>query len=167
MSATACEMTQGSACPMGKVSKLIAQYGIVPLRVALGIIFIGHGAQKAFGLFDGPGIDAFAQMLAGLGLQPPLLHAYLAAYTELIGGLLLFLGMYTRFAALGIAGTMVVAIITVHLSGGLFAQNNGFEYPLTILTACIALMGTGAGPLSVDAVWKGLNQKVKETVAMD
>ena len=167
MSSNACEMPQDSKCPMGKMSKLIAQYGIVPLRVVLGIIFIGHGLQKAFGLFGGPGIDGFAQFLGSMGLQPAILHAYLAAYAELIGGLLLLLGMYTRFAALAIAGTMVVAIVTVHLSGGLFAQNNGFEYPLTILAACIALMGTGGGPLSVDAVWKGLNQKVKDTVAMD
>jgi putative oxidoreductase len=164
---TACDTEKTSGCPFGKCTKHLAQNADLLLRLVLGVIFVAHGAQKAFGWFDGPGIENFSKFMVELNLPFPVLNAYLAAYTELIGGLLLILGMYTRFAALGIAGTMVVAITMVHWSGGLFAANNGFEYPLTIFAACVTLMGIGAGPLSVDGVWKGLNQKVKDTVSMD
>ena len=151
----ACE----SKCPMGKMAKILAPFALVPLRLTVGTIFIAHGLQKCFGMFDGPGIQNFASVLASLHLPFPLFQAYLAGYSELLGGLMVAVGLLTRFGALALAGTMVVAIATVHLQGGLFAQNNGFEYPLVLLGACLTLFLTGAGPVSLDGVKKTLSKR--------
>ncbi|MDD2689995.1 MAG: DoxX family protein, partial [Candidatus Omnitrophica bacterium] len=55
------------------------------LRICLGIVFVGHGLQKAFGLFGGPGINGFSEALFAMGFKPAIFWAYLAAYVELIG----------------------------------------------------------------------------------
>ena len=148
-----------SKCPMGKLARCLAPFALVPLRLAMGTIFIGHGLQKCFGLFGGSGINGFATLLEQLHLPFPLFQAYLAGYSELLGGIALALGIFTRFGALALAGTMVVAIVTVHLSNGLFAQNNGFEYPMLCLAGALTLFLTGAGPISLDGVLKTLSKR--------
>ena len=70
------------------------------LRLAIGVVFSGHGLQKAFGLFGGPGINAFSGMLSGLGFAPALLWAYAVAYIELIAGVFLIAGLFTRVSSL-------------------------------------------------------------------
>jgi len=73
---------------------------ILVLRVCLGVVFIAHGLQAAFGMFGGPGVKGFADMLSGLGFKPALFWSYIGAYTELIGGLMLMLGIFTRVATI-------------------------------------------------------------------
>jgi len=119
------------------------------LRTCLGVIFIGHGLQKVFGFFGGPGINGFSQMLSGLGFTPSIFWAYLAAYTELIGGLFLIFGIFSRLAAFAILILIIVATIKVHLSKGLFLANGGFEYNLLIIGVCITLAILGAGKFAV------------------
>ncbi|MFH2068986.1 MAG: DoxX family protein [Candidatus Omnitrophota bacterium] len=117
----------------------------LPLRLSLGIIFIAHGLQKAFGFFGGKGVGAFAGMLAQLGFRPPVFWAYLATYTELLCGILLILGLFTRTASALLFILMVVAVVAVHFSNGFFAANGGFEYQFLIMAGLIslAMMGTG------------------------
>jgi len=112
-------------------------------------MFMAHGMQKLFGFFDGPGIKGFAQYLTGIGFAPAILWAYVTGCTELLGGLLLVLGLFTRGAAAWLVMFMVIAIVKVHLSKGFFSQNGGFEYPLIIASVCIALVLMGPGKFAV------------------
>lgn len=121
---------------------------ILVLRICLGIVFIAHGAQVAFGMFSGPGINGFSQMLSGMGFKPSAFWAYLSAYTELIGGLCLILGIFTRLAAFSILVFMLVAVLKAHWSKGFFIQSGGFEYNFVIMCICLALMIAGPGKFS-------------------
>ena len=121
----------------------------LPLRLSLGIIFIAHGSQKAFGFFGGKGVGAFAGMLAQLGFRPPVFWAYLDTYVELLCGLLLLLGLFTRTASALLFVSMVVAVATVHFSKGFFSANGGFEYNFLIMAALVSLMLLGTGKLGL------------------
>ena len=123
--------------------------GILFLRLGLGIMFMAHGLQKTFGLFGGPGVKAFSKMLAGLGFAPPLFWAYLASCTELVGGLLLIVGLFSRGAALFLLVLIVVAGLKVHLKNGFFLSAGGFEYVFVIAAALIALILLGPGKISL------------------
>src|SRR5688500_18071068 len=104
-------------------------WGLLVLRLVLGLTFLLHGAQKLFGAFGGPGIDGFTDSVGRLGLPgPALLWAYLAAGAEFFGGLAVLLGVLTEFGAAAIAFTMIVAIWKVHGKNGFFAGNQGYEY---------------------------------------
>ena len=119
-------------------------------RLILGLVMAAHGAQKLFGWFGGYGLKATAGFFSEqLGLNPGLFWATLASSGEFFGGLLLLLGLATRFAAATIAITMVVAIATVHNSA--FFAPAGMEFPLTLLAISIALLIGGGGALSSDA----------------
>lgn len=119
------------------------------LRLAVGVVFIGHGLQKAFGMFGGAGIEGLSQMLESLGVMPPVLWAWVTAIGELAGGTLLILGIFPRLSALVIAMIMTAAIVLVHWKNGYFASNGGFEYPLLILMCCISVILAGGGKYSV------------------
>jgi putative oxidoreductase len=121
-------------------------WGLLVLRLVLGITFMLHGAQKLFGMFGGPGIGGFAESVARLGLPgPPALWAYLAAGSEFFGGLAVLLGVLTEFGAAAIAATMIVAIWKVHGPNGFFSTQRGYEYNLMILAVCAALILAGPG----------------------
>lgn len=122
----------------------------LPLRVGAGVIFAAHGAQKLFGWFGGYGLEGTADWMTSIGLEPGLPMAVLAGGAEFFGGLLLIIGLFVRPAALMLAITMVVAIVTVHLEHGLFLSNNGYEFGLALLVISAALAVRGAGSLSVD-----------------
>ena len=123
----------------------------MPLRIALGVIFIAHGAQKVFGIWDGPGLNAFIANRGNpvpFGLAPAWLWMGSAAFAELIGGLLVLVGLFTRLGALMIVPVMLVAIFGVSWGG--FFLPKGFEYALVLLCIAFALVFAGGGRLSVD-----------------
>lgn len=121
--------------------------GIFLLRAGLGVMFTAHGLQKAFGLFGGPGIKGFSGMLSGLGFAPALFWAYVAAYVELIGGILLVAGIFTRGAALLLFILIVTAGLKVHLAKGFFLANGGFEYVFVIAMGLAAIIFSGPGKI--------------------
>ena len=127
----------------------MADTAILILRLALGSMFAAHGLQKAFGLFGGPGIGGFSEMLSGLGLKPSLFWAYVAAYTELVGGVLLATGFLTRGAASLLLILIVVAALKVHLRKGFFLSQGGFEYTFIIASVCLALILLGPGKFTL------------------
>lgn len=137
-----------------KINAILDQLGAwAPLliRLTLGVIFIAHGADKLFGWFGGGGFTATANQFENdLGLHPGWFHAALGGGCELVGGILVLLGLFTRFGGFLIASTMVVAIVTVHLPNGLFARDGGFEYPLAVLGAALSLVASGGGKLALD-----------------
>ena len=112
----------------------------VPVRIGAGVIFAAHGAQKLFGWFGGYGLEGTAGWMASIGLEPGMLMAALAGSAELFGGLLLIIGLLVRPAALMLAVTMVVAIVTAHLENGLFMANNGYEFSLALMVITANLL---------------------------
>lgn len=122
------------------------------LRIPIGIIFAAHGAQKLFGAFGGYGLEGTGEFMASLGLGPGYLMALLAGSAEFFGGLALLLGVLVRPAAAALACTMLMAILAVHIEHGLFLNDNGYEYALALLAAALALLVSGAGRWSLDAV---------------
>lgn len=118
---------------------------ILILRVVIGLLFIGHGAQKLFGWFGGSGPTGTANWLGSLGLNPSKLWAIVAGLGEFLGGLGLVLGLFTPLAAAAIIGAMLMAIIKVHWANGLWVTKGGFEYPLVnlVVAGYIALVGPG------------------------
>lgn len=128
----------------------------LPIRLAMGAIFIAHGAQKVLGKFNGPGLRAWTAMNTPFPfMRPAWLWMGAAAFAELIGGILVLLGFFTRVGAFFIAITMLTAIIGVHWPN-FFANNNGLEYPLALLAMAVALLISGGGQLSID---KALTQR--------
>ena len=123
--------------------------GILILRLGIGIMFLAHGLQMAFGFSGGPGPKGFAGMLANLGFSPAIFWSYLAAYTVLIGGALLIVGIQTRLAAALLLIFILTAGIKVHLSKGFFLANGGIEYTFVIAAACISLILCGAGKYKI------------------
>lgn len=96
-------------------------------------------------------ISSVAEWFGGtLGIPFPTLNAYLAATTELLGVVLLTLGLFTRLISIPLMVVMIVAITTVHLSHGFSAGNNGFEIPLYYLLFLALFASHGAGKFSLD-----------------
>lgn len=124
-------------------------WGILVLRLGVGIMFLAHGLQMAFGLYGGPGVKGFSGMLSGLGFVPAIFWAIVAAYTVLLGGLFLIIGVQTRVCAALLLIFILTAGIKVHLSKGFFLANGGFEYTFVIAAACLALILIGPGKFSI------------------
>lgn len=117
---------------------------------------IAHGAQKVLGTFDGPGFTTFIGGNTPFSfMRPAWFWLGAAALSELIGGLLVALGLFTRVAAFFIACTMLTAVVGFHLSGGFFAANSGYEYPLSLFGMSLGLLISGGGQASVDRVLIG------------
>jgi putative oxidoreductase len=125
----------------------------VPLRLAVGFLFALHGAEKVFGINGGMGLANWTAMKdAAAGLRPAWLWLGAAAFFELIGGILIFVGLLTRLGALMLIPVMLVAIYS-----GLSANAAGpaiplqmIGYPLAMLGAVIALVIAGGGRASID-----------------
>jgi len=127
-----------------------SSWATVPLRAGLGAIFIAHGAQKVLGSFGGPGFRTFTSFPAPFSfMRPAWLWMGAAALSELLGGVMILIGLLTRAGAFLIACTMLTAIIGVHWPA-FFANNKGFEYPLALLAGSLALLIYGGGQASVD-----------------
>ena len=127
-----------------------AGWGTLPLRLAAGIIFVAHGAQKLFGWFGGYGLEGTGQWMASIGLAPGYLMALLAGAVEFFGGLALIAGVLVRPAAAALAFAMLVAIFSAHIDKGLFVANNGYEFALALFAMAVTLALTGGGRGSVD-----------------
>ncbi|MGH9286335.1 MAG: DoxX family protein [Acidimicrobiales bacterium] len=125
--------------------------GLLVLRVVVGLLLVGHGAQKLFGWFGGGGLGSTAWFFRSLGYWPPRLMAGFAGGAEFVGGAALAVGLGTWLAAAAVIGTMLNAAVAVHGRHGLWATDNGYEYPLVVATVATTLGFTGAGAASLDA----------------
>jgi len=125
--------------------------GLLALRLVFGLLLAAHGAQKLFGSFGGYGPDGTGQFFASLGFRPGKPMAIVAGLSELVGGVLLALGLLNPLAAAAVVGTMLVAAST-HAPKGLWGTNGGYEQALTYGVAAAALAITGPGVLSLDAL---------------
>src|SRR5690242_2794558 len=126
------------------------ELALLVLRVVVGLLFVGHGAQKLFGVMGGHGLQGTGGFFESLGLKPGKLHAFNAGAAEFAGGALLALGLLTPIGALLLIGTMTVAIAMVHFQKGLWVTNGGYEYNLVLMAVAFALAGIGPGKWSLD-----------------
>src|SRR5271155_3771327 len=98
-----------------KLGRLIA-------RIVIGGLFVGHGTQKWFGWFGGPGLDGTSGMMESLGMRPGRRNAIAASASETLGGAMIVAGAFTPAAATTLIATMITAIRTVHFKNGLWAS---------------------------------------------
>jgi len=127
------------------------------LRFSLAAVFFAHGAQKILGSFGGAGLGGTIAGFAAMGLRPPALLAVGAAVLEFVGGLMLLLGLWTRFAAVLLALEMLLALLVVHAPNGFFlnwacspGQGHGIEYNVVLIGSLGALALLGGGRGSID-----------------
>jgi len=137
-----------------RINSTSSTWATVPLRLALGIAFTGHGAQKVLGSFNGPGFAKFTSFPAPFPfMRPAWLWMGAAAVSELIGGVLVLLGLFTRVGAFLIAFVMLVAIFGVKWP--VFFAPEGMELAVAMLGMALALLITGGGQSSVDRMIGG------------
>jgi putative oxidoreductase len=134
----------------GYVRRIMHDFGLLVSRLALGSGIAAHGAQKAFGAFDGPGPQGAAQFLQSLGFIPGEQYATAAAWTELAGGTMIALGVGGPLGPAALISTMVVAQTSVHAKNGFFAQKNGVELGVVYSAGALALASSGFGRFSLD-----------------
>ncbi len=130
----------------------VADAGMLLLRLAVGLLLAGHGAQKLFGLFGGEGLAATGRSFAALGYQPGQFFAALAGAAEFAGGLGLALGLFTPLAAAAVIGVMINAMV-VTARHGFWEVNGGFEYPMVLAVAALSIAAIGPGLLALDRVF--------------
>ncbi|SRR5579883_515796 len=129
-----------------KTHESLIDTALLLLRLALGVVFFAHGAQKVLGLFGGKGLGTTVSMMSGT-FGPVL--PYLTAFTEFLGGIFMIFGLLTRFWGIGLTINMLVAVIAVHAKNGFFAPT-GFEFPLSLLFIALAITIAGPGRFSLD-----------------
>lgn len=127
-------------------------FGRLLLRLVVGGLFVGHGTQKLFGWFGGPGLEGTTGMMKNLELEPARDNAVASSATEAVGGAMIATGTLTPFAAAGLMGAMITAIRKVHFTKGLWNSGGGYEFNLVLLAALFYLAENGPGGASVDAM---------------
>ncbi len=128
----------------------MANTALLIIRLTVGLLFIGHGSQKLFGAFGGPGMAGHSKIIEKQGFHPVALWATTSAWAEFAGGLLMALGLFTPVAAALIISVMVMAIAKVHRPKGLWNINGGYEFNLTLIASTLALGLAGPGALALD-----------------
>lgn len=123
--------------------------GLLILRVVLGGVFVAHGAQKLFGVLGGPGPEGFAQALQKMGFEQSAALSLVTGATELGGGALLILGLFTPLAAAGVLGVMANAV-ALRFDNGFFASQGGVEYEVVLGALALGLLFTGPGRAALD-----------------
>jgi putative oxidoreductase len=127
-------------------------FGLLIIRLVIGILFMGHGAQKLFGWFGGYGLKGTGGWFESIGMKPGVTMALLAGLAELVGGILFASGLLTPLAGIMIAATMVIGIAKVHGPNGIWATSNGYEYNLVLIAIAIGIALVGPGQYALDAL---------------
>jgi putative oxidoreductase len=134
-------------------SPWLADLALFVARVAIGGCFVVHGLGK-LGLVGTGNMAGFVAWLKELGVPQAEIQARMAMLSEIVGGSLLALGLFSRPASLLLVFTMLVAGRIGHRGAGYLITNDppGAEYTinLAVICACLALLGPGS--LSLDAI---------------
>ena len=126
---------------------------VLILRLVVGLTLTGHGVQKLFGWFGGPGLTRLRQGFEKQGYKPVWLWISLAILGEVGGGISVALGFLTPLGAAGIFGAMFMAMFKSHWKNGFWAQKGGYEYTLVLLTASIAIGLMGPSSYALDTLF--------------
>lgn len=128
----------------------MSNLALLLIRATLGLFMSGHGAQKLFGSFDGPGLEGTSGFMESLGLKPGKQWAILGGASEFGGGILTVLGLLNPVGLLGVIGSMLIAATKVYWNAPIWAQKGGAEHPVTNSLVATALMISGPGKFSLD-----------------
>src|ERR687896_2361067 len=120
------------------------------VRVVQGALMAGHGAQKLFGSFGGPGLEGTSGFMEMLGMRPGRPWAYLAGLSEFGGGGLTTLGLFNPLGPLGVIGSMAMATRKAHWGKPIWVTEGGPELPATNMSIATAIMLAGPGKYSLD-----------------
>lgn len=131
---------------------VMTDIGLLIIRLVVGLTLMGHGSQKLFAWFGGGGLQKTGEGFEAMGIKPGVLMATVGGAVEFIGGLLFALGLLNIVGSAFIAGSMLVAIFTVHLKNGFWSSNGGFEYNLVLIAIAIGVGLTGPGNYSLDTL---------------
>jgi putative oxidoreductase len=123
---------------------------LLAVRVIVGLLLAGHGAQKLFGWFGGHGLAGTGGFFESIGYRPGRLMALAAGAGEFGGGLLLALGLLTPLGGAAVVGVMLNAIVAAHWGKGPWASNGGWELPLIDAAVGAGLAFAGPGRYSLD-----------------
>ncbi|HLZ70063.1 MAG TPA: DoxX family protein [Dehalococcoidia bacterium] len=126
--------------------------GLLALRLTTGGLLMGHGSQKLFGKFNGPGLEGTGGWLESLGMKPGQRWALLAGGSEFGGGLLTALGLLSPIGPITTIAPMAMATGTVHRGKPIWVTEGGAELPVSNMAAAAALALTGPGKLSLDGL---------------
>jgi putative oxidoreductase len=127
-----------------------ADLGLLVLRLAIGGLLAGHGAQKLFGWFGGHGLAGTGAFMESIGFRPGKEWAALAGLSEFGGGTLTALGLLHPIGPIGTLGAMFVAAVNVHGGKPIWATQGGAELPVINMSAATALALIGPGAFSLD-----------------
>jgi putative oxidoreductase len=135
---------------LGGLYSGLSNFAQAVLRIALGGILWAHGMQKLFGAFGGLGISGNAALFDKFGYSPGIFWGTLVGCTELIAGVLLVLGLFTRPAAFAVVIFMINGVYFTSKTGGFFWTSRGSEFAILILVVAFFVLIRGAGPWSLD-----------------
>jgi putative oxidoreductase len=126
--------------------------GIFVIRVLFGLAIASHGVQKLSSWFGGYGIRKTGGFFETLGFRPGAAFATAAGMSEMGGGLLITVGLFTPIGAAAVLSAMLVAIFSVHVKNGFFASGNGIELPFLYAAAAVGIALRGGGAISLDGL---------------
>jgi putative oxidoreductase len=142
------EVTEGVRVNTSKVNETAPTI----VRVVQGSLMAGHGAQKLFGSFGGPGLEGTSGFMEMLGMRPGRPWAYLAGLSEFGGGVLTALGLLNPVGPLGVIGTMAMATRKAHWDKPIWVTEGGAELPVLNMAISTALMIREPDAFSLDRV---------------
>src|SRR5918998_2725738 len=134
----------------GRGTDRMSDLAALILRAVQGALLAGHGAQKLFGWFNGPGLQGTSGFMEMLGLRPGRPWAVLAGLSEFGGGVLTVLGLLNPLGPIGVIGSMAMATATAHQGKPIWVTEGGAELPVTNIAASTALILNGPGRYSLD-----------------
>ncbi|MDQ3702130.1 MAG: DoxX family protein [Chloroflexota bacterium] len=135
---------------LGKTEDRLKALGLLTLRLAMGGLLAGHGAQKLFGSFGGFGLQGTSGFLESMGHKPGWLWASAAGGSEFGGGVLTALGFLSPIGPISTVGAMGMATLTVHRGKPIWVTEGGAELPVVYMGIATALSLLGPGRYSLD-----------------
>ncbi|MEO6867232.1 MAG: DoxX family protein [Gaiellales bacterium] len=129
---------------------VVMSFGVLLLRLLVGLTLAAHGSQKLFGALGGSGPTGTSAYFKSLGFRAPIVMAVMAGLAEFGGGLLFAAGLLTPLAGLAVAVVMLNAIGSEHWDKGFFNYAGGYEYNLLVLFSAVAVTAIGPGRASLD-----------------
>ena len=139
---------------LAKIHQALGPYARLLLRLLVGGVFLAHGWGKLMAVVSGPGLGGLAAYIEPSGLPFPIVLAYLALITEMVGGICIILGLFTRLWAFMGAVMMFLIVLFVKDPSVFSARDGGIEYDLTLGVILTVLAIKGAGDYSLDAKMK-------------